>query len=156
MIFLGFSLKKSRFLDKAFIHLNISTFPFFSFLSVFNCNRPYSHTCYFKNYAGNENLINWRHTAQNYKLLCDQTANIWAETLGDDFSEFFSNFTRRGEHNNSTITLVSVPVVAFIALSSVAPTYLLREVFAQHSQAHHRLVELLAHCCLFTHSAERH
>lgn len=69
---------------------------------------------------------------------------------------FFSNFTRRGEHNNSTITLVSVPVVAFIALSSVAPTYLLREVFAQHSQAYHRLVELLAHCCLFTHSAERH
>lgn len=106
MIFLGFSLKKSRFLDKAFIHLNISTFPFFSFLSVFNCNRPYSHTCYFKNYAGNENLINGRHTAQNYKLLCDQTARIWAETLGDDFSEFFSNFTRRGEHNNSTITLV--------------------------------------------------
>lgn len=39
---------------------------------------------------------------------------------------FFSNFTRPGEHNNSTITLVSVPVVAFIALSSVAPTYLLQ------------------------------
>lgn len=59
----------------------------------------------------------------------------------------------------NTITAQShwfVPVVAFIALSSVAPTYLLREVFAQHSQAHHRLVELLAHCCLFTHSAERH
>lgn len=88
--FLGFSLKKSRFLDKAFIHLNISTFPFFFLSWVFlNCNRPYSHTCYFKNYAGNENLINGRHTAQNYKLLCDQTARIWAETLGDDFSEFF-------------------------------------------------------------------
>ena len=125
--FLGFSLKKSRFLDRAFIHLNISTFHFFPLLTIFNYNRPCSHTCYFKKEAGSENLINGRNTAQNYKLLCDQTARIWAESLGDDFSDAWCD-----EHNTSTMTLVSFPVVAFIALSSVALTYL-REVFAQHS-----------------------
>lgn len=89
----------------------------------------------------------------NYSVTKQQESEL--KLWGMISQSFFSNFTRPGEHNNSTITLVSVPVVAFIALSSVAPTYL-REVFAQHSQAHHRLVELLAHCCLFTHSAERH